>query len=69
MHLYVVGPYIYGLAWFDKYCVFGNDVAMTPENMNHLKEQVRNYKPHIPYYVCKVGKTATHPTRGRMVSF
>ena len=61
------GPTIYGMEFFDKHCHFGNEVELTKANLNHLKRQVIDYKPQIPYYVCKMGKTTNNLTRGKMV--
>ncbi|KAM0923774.1 hypothetical protein ACQ4PT_005301 [Festuca glaucescens] len=60
------GPNIHGMEFFDKHCHFGNEVEMTKANLDHLKRQVIDYKPTIPYYVCKVGKTTNNLTRGKM---
>ncbi|XP_051182092.2 uncharacterized protein [Lolium perenne] len=60
------GPTIHGFEIFDKHCHFGNEVEMTKENLDHLKRQVLDYKPTIPYYVCKMGKTTNNITRGKM---
>ncbi|KAM0831393.1 hypothetical protein ACQ4PT_065560 [Festuca glaucescens] len=60
------GPTIYGMEFFDKHCHFGNEVELTKANLDHLKSQVNDYKPQIPYYVCKMGKTTNNLTRGKM---
>jgi hypothetical protein len=71
-HIYILlnfceGPGIYGMQWFDKYCDFGNDIEMNTQNLKHLQQEVRSYKPDIPYYVCKTAKTTTNLTWGKMV--
>jgi hypothetical protein len=65
--IFYAGPTIHGFEIFDKHCHFGNEVEMTKENLDHLKRQVLDYKPTIPYYVCKMGKTTNNITRGKMV--
>jgi hypothetical protein len=65
--IFYAGPTIHGFEIFDKHCHFGNEVEMTKENLDHLKKQVLDYKPTIPYYVCKMGKTTNNITRGKMV--
>ena len=67
MLIFYAGPTIHGFEIFDKHCHFGNVVEMTKENLDHLKRQVLDYKPTIPYYVCKMGKTTNNLTRGKMV--
>jgi S-adenosylhomocysteine hydrolase len=55
------------LCRFDKYCHFGNEVDMNKASLRHLQQQVRSYKPEIPYYVCRISKTTTQLSRGKMV--
>lgn len=52
---------------FDKYCHFGNEVDMNKASLRHLQQQVRSYKPEIPYYVCRISKTTTQLSRGKMI--
>lgn len=54
---------------FDKHCIFGNLVAMSPHQAMKLRRHIEiTHRPYVKEYVCKIKKRFTDPEEGHMVS-
>ena len=56
-----------GTEEFDKYCFFTNDVDLNEDKVAHLRSQVANLKPSIPYYVCRMPRSTIIHGKAKMV--
>ena len=60
--------YLYsGEKEFEKHIVYGNYVLLSYRRWIFLQKQVREHKPHIPFYVCETTSPMTDKVDGRMV--
>jgi hypothetical protein len=57
------------LEWFDEHCYFANDMELDAEHVVHLKIQVKEWKPDIPYYVYKLSEEDVDSNIDKMVRY
>ena len=57
-----------GTEEFDMYCYSANEVELNEAQVAHLRRQVVNLKPLIPFYVCRMTRSTVIHGKAKMVT-